>query len=257
MNEETNVVKKEKAGAIAISSFEVDSGKGLGKLTQEDLALPFLKILGQLSPEVNKRDGKYVKGAEPGMIFNSVTGELYDGAKGIQVVPCHYRLEYIEWRDRGEGSGAPVAIHSSSSDVMTKTTRDASFKDRLPNGNYIERTASHFVIVNGQTPSTALIAMKSTQLKISRKWNSMMAGIRLKGKNGLFTPASFSHIYQLKTIQQSNDKGTWFGWEVSKIGPVQDTTLYQQAKTFAENVSKGDVKVKHGDTAQKQTKTHF
>ena len=257
MNEETNVVKKEKAGAIAISSFEVDSGKGLGKLTQEDLALPFLKILGQLSPEVNKRDGKYVKGAEPGMIFNSVTGDLYDGAKGIQVVPCHYKLEYIEWRDRGEGSGAPVAIHSSSSDVMTKTTRDASFKDRLPNGNYIERTASHFVIVNGQTPSTALIAMKSTQLKISRKWNSMMAGIRLKGKNGLFTPASFSHIYQLKTIQQSNDKGTWFGWEVSKIGPVQDTTLYQQAKTFAENVSKGDVKVKHGDTAQKQTKTHF
>ena len=257
MNEETNVVKKEKAGAIAISSFEVDSGKGLGKLTQEDLALPFLKILGQLSPEVNKRDGKYVKGAEPGMIFNSVTGELYDGAKGIQVVPCHYKLEYIEWRDRGEGSGAPVAIHSSSSDVMTKTTRDASFKDRLPNGNYVERTASHFVIVNGQTPSTALIAMKSTQLKISRKWNSMMAGIRLKGKNGLFTPASFSHIYQLKTVQQSNDKGTWFGWEVSKIGPVQDTTLYQQAKTFAENVSKGDVKVKHGDTTQKQTKTHF
>ena len=257
MNEETNVVKKEKAGAVAISNFEIDSGKGLGKLTQEDLALPFLKILGQLSPEVNKRDGKYVKGAEPGMIFNSVTGDLYEGAKGIQVVPCHYKLEYIEWRDRGEGSGAPVAIHSSSSDIMTKTTRDASFKDRLPNGNYIERTASHFVIVNGQTPSTALIAMKSTQLKISRKWNSMMAGIRLKGKNGLFTPASFSHIYQLKTIQQSNDKGTWFGWEVSKIGPVQDTTLYQQAKTFAENVSKGDVKVKHGDTAQKQTKTHF
>ena len=31
----------------------------------------------------------------------------------------------------------------------------------------------------------------------------------------------------------------------------------EQAKTFAENVSKGDVKVKHGDTAQKQTKTHF
>jgi len=257
MNEEANVVKKENAGAVAISNFEIDSGKGLGNISQDDLALPFLKILGQLSPEVNKRDGKYVKGAEPGMIFNSVTGDLYDGAKGIQVVPCHYKLEYIEWRDRGEGSGAPVAIHSSASDIMTKTTRDASFKDRLPNGNYIERTASHFVVVNGTTPSTALIAMKSTQLKISRKWNSMMAGIRLKGKNGLFTPASFSHIYQLKTIQQSNDKGTWFGWEVSKIGPVQDTTLYQQAKTFAENVSKGDVKVKHGDTAQKQTKTHF
>ena len=31
------------------------------KIGQEDLALPFLKILGQLSPEVNKRDGKYVE----------------------------------------------------------------------------------------------------------------------------------------------------------------------------------------------------
>ena len=257
MNQETNVVKKEKAGAIAVSNFEADSGKGLGNLSQEDLALPFLKILGQLSPEVNKRDGKYVKGAEPGMIFNSVTGELFDGAKGINVIPCHYKLEYIEWRDRGEGSGAPVAIHSSSSDIMTKATRDASFKDRLPNGNYLEKTASHFVVVGGDAPSTALIAMKSTQLKISRKWNSMMAGIRLKGKNGLFTPASFCHIYRLTTTQQSNDKGTWFGWEVSKVGPIEDAALYQQAKAFAENVSKGDVKVKHGDTTQKQTDTHF
>ena len=257
MNQKAEITKRENAGALATVNFEADANKGSQNIAQDDLALPFLKVLGQLSPEVSKQNSKYVKGAEPGMIFNSVTGDLYDGAKGIQVVPCHYKLEYIEWRDRGEGSGAPVAIHSSASDIMTKTTRDASFKDRLPNGNYIERTASHFVIVDGQTPSTALIAMKSTQLKISRKWNSMMAGIRLKGKNGLFTPASFSHIYQLKTIQQSNDKGTWFGWEVSKIGPVQDTTLYQQAKTFAENVSKGDVKVKHGDTAQKQTKTHF
>ena len=84
--------------------------KVLGKLGQEDLALPFLKILGQLSPEVNKRDGKYVEGAEPGMIFNSVSGELYDGMKGITVVPCFYKLEYIEWKDRGEGSGGPVQI---------------------------------------------------------------------------------------------------------------------------------------------------
>ena len=256
-NNEKNIVKKEQAGSLAISNLEEDSGKGLSNIGQEDLALPFLKILGQLSPEVNKRDGKYVEGAESGMIFNSVTGELFEGSKGIEVVPCHYKLEYIEWKERGEGSGAPVAIHPSSSDIMTKTSRDSSFKERLPNGNYVEKTASHFVIVCGNNPSTALIAMKSTQLKISRKWNSMMAGIKLKGKNGLFTPASFSHIYRLRTIPQSNDKGTWFGWEVSKIGPVQEITLYQQAKVFAENISKGDISVKHGETAPKQTVSPF
>ena len=246
-----NQVTEKKSAGLPANVFEEDAAKGLGQIGQEDLALPFLKILGQLSPEVNKRDGKYVEGAEPGMIFNSVSGELYDGVKGIDVIPCFYKLEYIEWKDRGEGLGAPVAIYDSSSDIMSKTKPDANYKDRLPNGNYIEKTASHFVIIMGDNPSTALISMKSTQLKISRKWNTMMNGIRLKGAKGLFTPASFSHIYKLKTTQMSNDKGTWFGWEVSKVGPITDQSLYSQAKSFSESISKGAVKAKHGETGTK------
>jgi hypothetical protein len=246
-----NQVAEKKSAGLPTNVFEDDAAKGLGTIGQEDLALPFLKILGQLSPEVNKRDGKYVEGAEPGMIYNSVSGELYDGVKGINVIPCFYKLEYIEWKDRGEGIGAPIAIYDSSSDIMSKTKPDANYKDRLPNGNYIEKTASHFVIVSGDSPSTALISMKSTQLKISRKWNSMMSGIKMKGANGMFTPASFSHIYKLKTTQMSNDKGTWFGWEVSKVGPVTDKGLYDQAKSFSDNISKGSVKAKHGEDKPK------
>jgi hypothetical protein len=87
----------------------------------------------------------------------------------------------------------------------------------------------------------------------------MMASIKMKGANGLFTPASFSHIYKLRTVQQSNDKGTWFGWEVSKVGPVEDSSLYQQAKSFAESVSRGDIKVKHGESSasEKTSEAHF
>ena len=29
---------------------------------------------------------------------------------------------------------------------MSQTTRDKSYKDRLPNGNYLENTANHFVL---------------------------------------------------------------------------------------------------------------
>jgi hypothetical protein len=246
-----NEVTEKKSAPLPANMFEEDAAKGLGAIGQDDLALPFLKILGQLSPEVNKRDGKYVEGAEPGMIFNSVSGELYDGVKGLDVIPAFYKLEYIEWKDRGDGPGAPVAIYDSSSDIMSKTKADANYKDRLPNGNYIEKTASHFVIITGDSPATALISMKSTQLKISRKWNSMMSGIKLKGKNGLYTPASFSHIYKLKTTQMSNDKGTWFGWEVSKVGPVTDKGLYDQAKGFSDSISKGSVKAKHGEEKPK------
>ena len=250
-------LETKKSNLPQMSVFEEDAKKGLGNLTQEDLALPFLKILGQLSPEVNKRDGKYVQGAEPGMIYNTVSGELLNGEKGIQVLPCFYKLEYVEWQNIGEGSGAPVNIYPSSSDILSKTTRGTDFKDRLPNGNYIEKTASHFVIILGDAPTTALINMKSTQLKTSRKWNSMMAGVRLKGKNGLFTPSSFSHIYRLRTVQQSNDKGTWFGWEVSKVSQVEDTPLYEQARAFAESIGKGAVVAKHNSESKKSESAHF
>ena len=244
------VIKKEE-GALAVNMFEADADKGSQNMTQEDLALPFLKVLGQLSPEVNKVHARYVKGAEPGMIINSVTNELYDGAKGIDVLPVFYERKLIEWQDRGAGTGAPVAIHDASSDIMSQTTRDKSYKDRLPNGNYIDNTANHYVVVLGDSPQTALLSMKATQLKISRKWNSIMMGIKLQGKNGLFTPPTYSHIYNLKTVQMSNDKGTWFGWEVSKVGPVEDQDVYGIAKSFAEQVGKGDVEVKHGSDESK------
>ena len=246
-----NEVTMKKENAVAVNMFEADADKGSQNMTQEDLALPFLKVLGQLSPEVNKRDGKYVEGAEPGMILNTVTNEVFDGTKGINVLPVFYERKYVEWQDRGEGKGAPVAIHDASSDIMSQTTRDKSFKDRLPSGNYLENTANHYVVVLGDSPQTALISMKATQLKISRKWNSIMMGIKLQGKNGLFTPPTYSHIYNLKTVQMSNDKGTWFGWEVSKVGPVSDQNVYGIAKSFADQVGKGDVQVKHGSDESK------
>jgi hypothetical protein len=239
-----NQVTEKKEGALATNLFEADANQGTQNISQEDLALPFLKILGQLSPEVNKRDGKYVEGAEPGKIINTVTNALYDT---INVIPVFYKRQYIEWQDRGTtGSGAPVAIHDADSDVVNQTTRGKDYKDRLPNGNYLDNTASHFVLTVGDNPSTALISMKSTQLKVSRKWNSMMMGIKMQGKNGLFTPPTYSHIYKLSTTQMSNDKGTWFGWDVSKVGPVEDANLYGTAKTFAESVGKGEVQAKHG-----------
>ena len=252
MNQEANVAKRENAGALATNLFEADANQGAQNISQEDLALPFLKVLGQLSPEINSRDAKYIKGAQPGMILNTVTGDYYDGEKGINVLPVFYKRQYIEWQDRGASMGAPVAIHEVDSDLLSKVTRDKSNKDRLPNGNYLENTASHFVILIGDTPTTALISMKATQLKISRKWNSMMMGIKMQGKSGLFTPPTYSHIYNLKTVQQSNDKGTWFGWDVAKVGPVQDKSVYDIAKNFAERVGKGEVQAKHGT---EETKT--
>ena len=237
------VAKKEKSDVALTSMFEQDQAGGMDGMGQGDFAMPFLRVLGQLSPEVNERDAKYVEGAKAGMIFNTVTKQAYDGVEGVNVIPCGYKREYVEWSDRGEGTSAPVAIHSVESGIIKEATRGADYKDRLPNGNYLENTASYFVLTEDM--QQALITMKSTQLKVSRSWNSMMNSIKLQGKNGMFTPAAYSHVYNLSTVQQSNDKGTWFGWNVQKVGPIQDKNLYEAAKQFASSV--GNVQVKHGE----------
>ena len=239
------IAKKKQSSIVLASMFEEDANTSFSNMSSDDFALPFLRVLGQLSPETNKRDAKYVEGAEPGMIFNTVTKQLYDGEKGVDVIPCYYKREYVEWSDRGEGTSAPVAIHTVESGIIKDATRDAGYKDRLPNGNYLENTASYFVLL--PSGEAALVSMKSTQLKTSRSWNSMMNSIKLKGKSGMFTPAMHSHVYNLKTVQQSNDKGTWFGWSVEKVGPVEDKNLYLTAKDFAASCSKGDITAKHGD----------
>ena len=249
-----NQVTTKKEGALATNLFEADANQGAQNISQEDLALPFLKVLGQLSPEVNKRDAKYVEGAEPGKIINTVTNELFDS---IDIIPCHYKRQYIEWQDRGTSTGAPVAIHEADSDIISQTTRGKDYKDRLPNGNYLDNTAQHFVLAVGSTPQTALISMKGTQLKVSRKWNSMMMGLKMQGKNGLFTPPTYSHIYNLSTVQMSNDKGTWFGWDVSKVGPVESKDVYDMAKNFATSVGKGEVEVKHSEEPVKKTSSNY
>ena len=80
-----------------------------------------------------------------------------------------------------------------------------------------------------------------------------MMGLKLQGKNGLFTPPTYSHIYNLSTVQMSNDKGTWFGWEVEKMGPVEDKNIYGMAKAFATSVGKDQVQVKHGSEDTKDS----
>ena len=72
-----------------------------------------------------------------------------------------------------------------------------------------------------------------------------MLGLKIKGSKGLFTPPSYSHIYAMKSMVESNDLGTWFGWDISRDGPVKDQDVYQQAKAFSGSVAAGDVKVKH------------
>ena len=254
-----NVAKREPFN-LAVTGEQL-ADKGFEQMGTKDLALPFLKVLGQLSPQVTQGDPNFLPSARAGMIYNSVTQALYDGTKGIEVIPCFYKLEYLEWPDRKEGVSAPVNTYPADSDILTKTTRDEQNLDRLPNGNYVQETASHFVVrvEDGQPKETALISMKATQRKKSKMWNSMMKSLREKSKDGrgYYTPAMFTQRYLLTTVLEKNAKGTWYGWKIGHIGDVQNQMLLDGAMGFYDHCLKGDVKVKHEEERQIKPVTPF
>ena len=248
----TNEVKQEVAPkqsfSIAAASEDM-ADKGFEQMGANDLALPFLKVLGQLSPQVTQGDPAFIADARPGMIFNSVTQDLFDGQKGIEIVPCYYKLEYLEWPDRQEGANAPVNTYPADSDILSQTKRDEQNLDRLPNGNYIQETASHFVlrVEDGQPQETALMSMKATQRKKSKMWNSMMRSVKEKRSDGkgFYTPAMFTQRYLLNTVLEKNAKGTWYGWKISHVGPVQNQITLDAAMGFYDSCMKGNVNVKY------------
>lgn len=250
---EVAVVEEKKGGLMVNSDFEQFSGVGLEEVRTEDLAIPFLRILAQLSPQVNKRDGKYVPGAEPGMLFNSVSGELFDGEKGVLVLPCYYNRRYVEWTPREKGGGY-VGAYDVDNPIIKRTTRNERGDDVLPNGNLLTNTAQFFVVLLGdEGPQRCLITMTSTQLKKARKWLSIINSQVARGKSGnSYVLPMMANIYRLRTVEERNDKGSWFGFEMAKerildMNDDEDHANFTMALEFSKSVRSGEVKIKETD----------
>ena len=252
-----NAVSKTKQAEVVefdASMFEQDAGAGNENITADDLALPFLKLLSGLDSLLDTHPT-----ARKGDIYNTVTGAVISGKEGLSVIPCAYKRVFIQWVPRGSGTGAPIEVWEPTDKNMPKTERSKEDNKNYViggDGDYLEETAQHYVIIVNEDGSTetALIAMKSTQLKKSRKWNSMIQSVTLQGKNGPFTPPRYSHVYRIKAEAEENSKGSWHGWEMSRENPVQDASVYSKAKAFSESVASGDVVVKHQNEDDKVVK---
>ena len=242
MSQETSDITTKQGGALATLDFVKDSGMGLENIDKADLALPFLKLLQTTSYETKKKHAKYIKGAEAGMLFNTITKKLYsvgNGCEGIEVIPVFYKMTYPEWAPFERSEGRPV--HSDrGAEVLQQTTQNKdNNKDMLENGNEIIKTANHFVIINGDRPEKALITMKSTQLKVSRNWNSLMENefeIDPSTKKAVPAPI-FSRVYRLKSVENLGNF-TWHGYQVSLSRKVDNAGIYQMAKDFHNSLKK-------------------
>ena len=128
-------------------------------------------------------------------------------------------------------------------------------KQILPNGNHIVQTAYHYVLIlTNAGYQNAVISMSSSQLKKSRRWNSLMLSQKIKGPSGMFTPPTYAFTYKISSVSESNDRGSWFGFSIEKGEQVSDPTIYGESKAFAQSASSGAVEAKPQEPKQIQTK---
>jgi hypothetical protein len=218
-------------------------GEGLDYDTSE-LQIPFIRIIQAMSPQIKKSDPAFIAGASQGDVFNTVTGESWDGEGGITVVPCYQETKYLKFKPREQGGGFMGELRKDDPDV-SRTQRSGA-KEILPDGNELVKSDQHYCIVVDEdgVPGFGIVDMKSSALKVSRRWKTQLKMLTVKHpKTGqLVSPPLFGTQWKLSVVEESNDQGSWFNWTVANAGFVQDKELLEAAMNFRKSIMAGEAK---------------
>lgn len=226
--------------------------------TRDDVQLPFIRILQDNSPQVKKQDAAYVKGAEAGQLFNTATGELYDGQeKGLLVVPVKYTRSVTEWIPRSQGGGF-IADHGPNLELLNSAEKvenaEGAVRLTLPNGHELVDSALYYVLVlredeHGEIVGVeqAALSMTGMSWKAARQWNTRSSMLVLTTPDGekLRNPPLFVATWRLFAEYTKNDKGTFFKFKAPlfhKWTHELSDEILQTALALREGIDKGSVR---------------
>lgn len=209
------------------------TGRGQENVGATDLIIPRLELVQSLSPARDKSHADFIPGAEEGMLFNSVTRELY--GEQVTLVPAMYVKEWLIWKDRKKGGGFRGAFPS---EVQAKQAIEA-LADADPPENPEEFEALDtgqmyclLILPNGEVQQI-VVSMSRTKMKVARKWNSLIA---------LSNDDTFARAYKVGSVQEVNKNNEkYFNFGVTAAGYVSEA-IYTAAEKLYESVKKGSVK---------------
>lgn len=240
--------------------FTQDIGSGMEGADKEAFAIPFLKILQKISPQVDEADSAYVAGAKGGMLLNTVTQSLHDN---LLFLPCAYQRRFLRWAARGSDRGFKGELLPEDVAVMLDKGEIVDFEGRLyfpledgtvnpKKCDSVQDTRSHFgLILDEETGATqpALLALSSTQVKKSKLLMGILSAAKVASPNGLVTPPTWMNKIRLSTAIESNDQGSWYGLKLAAEGFVTSKDAYEAGKAFHALVTSGSAKANYEATA--------
>lgn len=222
---------KEDFGIIATGDapdfIKQGQARGSENVGMEDLVIPRLVVLQELSPMCKRNDPKYNKDAEPGMLVNSVTGELYGSE--VHVVPVHYSKQWLVWRDQKQGGGFLGAFNSQQeANERIKQEENRAGLEAID-------TPQHLCLIMrpGGKLEEIMISLPRTKAKVSRNWNSM---IRLTGQD------SFARVYKVTSVEESKNNNDYWNFNIVPVG-FPSKGIYLEAEKLYARIASGERKI--------------
>ena len=234
-------------GAMLPSFMDVkDSAKGFEDMDSSTKAIPFIKVLNSMSPELDKDSEGYMAGAEQGDIVNTVSHFNYK--KKIQVVCVKFEHIFTEWRpNRGGFAGYHTPLEA---DKIAVDKTFGAWKTKEGN-DLVDTYMYYFVIVGHENDGVVVFAADSSDLKEGKKLNAMLS-TRFDG-NGQRAQI-YHQINTMATIKASNDQGKWYKPVYEFVGYIQEESLYLAVKALREALDLEEVKVDYNQMQGAESK---
>lgn len=195
---------------------------GSEDVTAREMILPRVDVIQALSPQIKKNDPAFIPGAEQGMIFNTVTGELYGSE--VTFVPVLFRKEYTIWKMRKAGGGFCGAHRTETEAQM------AVGQMENPADYEVVESHQHFaLILTPQGPQEAVFSMTKSKLKVSRALNTL---IQIAGVD------RFAKAYKLSAVEDSSPKGEFWSFKAHPVGFVSKE-LYERGQSLYDMIKAG------------------
>lgn len=245
----SKVIKKQEESEVVettgiMAMFQGDMGAGMEEADSACMAMPFLAALQALSPlvsgaETEEQQAKY----RPGLFMDSITQETY---KTLSIIPCAFQRRYVIWKDIESGGGyvgeeRPQTMESGQVAGTYKNDKGMWCMD----GHDIKDTRRHFVIYEDGDGNwrPALMSLSGTQIKKSKRFLALISGFSAVVSGKEVALPSFSQIYSLSSVKESNKKGNWYGIEFAHVNQVMSMEIYAKAKALYDNVMSAKVDI--------------
>ena len=237
MAEENAIQVYDNLDKAMVEEMVANEGGGLESKGKESGVAPYLNIVQGLSNVMKSDKAEYDEKAKVGMIYNSLTGEL-STEKNVLLV--YYAPVWQRWK----GQEALVDSYGYDDEVVKEAkmkrvqTDNGEQKRRLfPNGDRLADTRFHFCIDTDKN-EPVIIAMRSTQIKKSRKWTRMLEALRVKVGDKVINPPTYMSLWNLTTTTEKNDA---YGWVIKHVGFLalsqpDDMERYVMAKQLQEEI---------------------